>query len=165
MLDEYLLIMENNEMKATLDYIHPKVFEMVPREMLEEQIVKAFEDSAVKIRMKGFEIDKISKVLTKDDVRFARVDYHLTMSIQLVEEVEASSADDDNFMLEIYQGMYGKKNVTFDEDTNTYTMIVKTSLFAIGDPGIGSWKMIENKKGGEALLKMIIPQKIYKKIG
>lgn len=165
MLGQYFQLMEDKEMVKTLDHIHPKLFEIAPRAMLEEQIAATFADTTVIVGMHDYEIGSISKLIKEDDVLYGRVDYVFTMDMKFMENEEnEENVGKNDFMMEMFKGLYGEENVSYDEETDTIIISITSSLFVIGDPEIGSWKMIENKKGGEALLNMILPEKILEKL-
>ncbi len=181
MLDAYFEKLEKKDMVGTLDYIHPQLFELVPRKILEEQIANTFADPSMNLGMHDYAMKGISKLKMKEGISYGRVDYSFIMEVQLLndeeeeveqEEVEEEGYEDedeseegkDAFMQAMFEAQYGKDNVSYEEETRTFLIAVESSMFVIGDPAIGEWKMIENKIGAEELLLKILPQKIYKKL-
>lgn len=165
MMEAYGITMEELDIKSSLDYILPKLFEIVPREAMEENFEEMLEDTTSNISFQDYEVNRVSKIIKKGGVYYARVNYQYILNMKIPSGIESETMDRGKFMTKMLEMRYGAGNVIYDDEIDSFAIKVKTSVFAIGDPEIGSWKMIENKDSAEELLLMIIPKKVYKKLG
>ncbi len=164
MMEEYIGYTLKNDFQNSLDYLHPKLYEISPKEDLVESFQKMMEDPEMKTHFDDFEIQKISKIINYKGIRYAALDYTMTMRLQFLLKPEEGNSDVDDFLLSLYHAQFGEENVSLDRATRTYTINSNNQLFAIGDPSIGTWKMLENKKGMERFIEEIVPKKVRKKL-
>jgi len=148
-------------MDGVLDYLYPRVFELAPREQLRKAMMESFADTTMNLNFKNVGIDKVSSVLAVDEVKYALVDYHFTMSLKLLQEMDDAGLD---FMLGIFKAKYGKKGVTMDRATQTILIDVTAEAYAINDPQYAGWKFLEKKDQYKNMVETWLPKRVLKKL-
>lgn len=159
--NKYYDILKNMDLVKTLNMTYPRIFEIVPRDKMEESFAKIFDDSTIRMQFSNFSIGNISNSIQKDGIKYALVKYAYTLSLTFNEEMDK---DFEKPMLNTYKEMYGKKNVIYNRDTQTFVITVNTSMFAIKDPQFGGWKFLENKPTMITLLGKLIPEDVMQQL-
>lgn len=157
---EYMAIVENKEYQKTMDYLYPKLFEIVPKSLMEETLKKQAEDTDLVIELQNSAIQKISKVLLVDGVKYALVDYTFLMTMIIPEEDKEGLET----MKVLFEAHYGKKNVVLDTDKRAFDINVSSAAYLIRDPQYKGWKFLERKKEMLPLLEKMLPKKVLKKL-
>ena len=166
-LTTYFDMVKTSDYEAVVDYLHPKIFEFVPKEALVQAMQSMNEDEDIQVGMDDFKITTISDILKNDGNQYALVHYDFKMFITFKEEEEDK---EDDAMLEfmltnVYTERYGEENVSFDDDTNTFTILAKDKqMYAIMEKDFDDWKYLENKPELVPILEIIIPKEVMKKL-
>lgn len=193
-LSDYIRLTKAKDFAGVMEYIHPKLFEMAPKEMIIEAMEKVYSDPMQEMNFDDFSIAGISNVIKDKNVDYALVNYTYKLQLHLTEaffeneeeeedeEEEGDEGDDEEeegeeeedtvdaksevmqFMLAFFEERFGKERVRLDDATNTFHVDAESEMFAILDPAIGDWKFIENKEQYEAILNKIVPAKVRKKL-
>lgn len=192
-LNDYIRLTKAKDFAGVMEYIHPKLFEMAPKEMIIEAMEKVYSDPMQEMNFDDFSIAGISNVIKDKNVDYALVNYTYKLQLHLTEaffeneeeeeedeEEEGDEGDDEEeegeedtvdaksevmqFMLTFFEERFGKERVRLDDATNTFHIDAASEMFAILDPAIGDWKFIENKEQYEAILNKIVPAKVRKKL-
>lgn len=167
MMEAYGTTMEELDIKGSLDYIHPKLFEVVSKEEMEEMeenFKEMIEDTATNMSFQAYRVNKISRIMKRGGIYYARVNYEYILDMRIPSGIESKTMDRGKIMTKMLEMRYGAGNVNYNEETDSFAIKVKSSVFAIGDPELGSWKIVENKDSAEEFLLLIIPKKVYKKL-
>lgn len=174
-LNTYMGLVENLDMAGTLDYIHPKIFEMVPRETMEKGMDEFF-NNGMHMKMYGSKITKIHDFVQTDAGVYTLVDYDFTMEMGLPEEekeegvADASSEEEDEldaveFTRSILAMQHGEENVQFDEDKQFFIIKASNTMYAIYEKDFDGWKFFEKKDDGQGAVMMgIITEEVMEKL-
>ncbi|MEO1216483.1 MAG: hypothetical protein AAFY45_23305 [Bacteroidota bacterium] len=168
-LSEYIGLVENMDLGGTVEYLHPKLFEMAPKEMLKQAMEQAFADTSISFRMYDGEITKIHDILTVEEGSYALVDYRFTMDMKFkLDESNQDSVDSDLESIELTGSIlamqHGEENVKLDKDSRTLTITANNTMYAILEEGFDSWKFLEKKPNMMGVLDQIIPESVKEKL-
>ncbi len=148
-----------------LDFMPPAFFESFKKENVRKSLVDAYETDGIFVNLSKTDFNNISEFVTVDNVAYTKVNMYLEMSIDLSEmlsdgtELEQQAGIINN-LKDTYNAMYGKSNVSFDEDKNVFNIKSKTNMYAIGNPKNDTWKFINNEQKMKGILDEIIPEKV-----
>ena len=160
--NQYFEAITLNNNALVLEYLHPKVFDLVPKHAMLASMNQFSEDNK-SISLKKHKIKDISKIIECEGFMYSFVKYQYKIQIQF----KAESADEieaNKFTIAMLKAQYGKSNVEFDKKQNLLTAKVKKSMFAVFNESWFSWKLLENKPSTNNIMKEIIPQKVIKKL-
>lgn len=174
----YMGFVENKDMAGTLDYIHPALFEMVPREILQTAMEQAFSDTTVAISLHDAKINKIHDIISTDEGSYTLVDYSFVMDMKMnqgedtadEEEGEEEEGEGEEqfdamgMMISMLEMQYGEENVSFNEEEQLVTIKTEKTLYAILEPDFDSWKFLEKKDQMIGLFNKVIPEEVRKKL-
>lgn len=176
----YFNTVEQGDYTTTLDYIYPRLFDLVPKEAMLQAMQQINADPTIQITMDSSIINSVSEIITVGDSTYARVDYNFIMIMKLIpeetdleEESESTSAeegeDEDefnqfDFTADMLEGVYGEKNVRRDKENSKLFIRIEASMFAIEDPEVDGWKFLEKKDQLMPILEQLIPEEVLKKL-
>lgn len=85
LLDEYADAMIDREWAKSLDYVYPALFDVVPREIMEQAISTTFNDtSVVKMGFKSLELLEVSDIYEEEELSYSFADYGMVMTMTSV---------------------------------------------------------------------------------
>lgn len=158
-LDQYMNVMAAGNFTGSLDFTYPKLFTIVPKAIMAEQLDKTFNnEDGIKIRFGESNILKIhDEVITVKEELFTLVDYDMIMNMSIEDTAGVS------LMLPMFSNLYGENNVTYNADTQTFVIKMNNQMIAIKTEG--DWFFIENKKEQSAMRDMIFDKEVIEKLG
>lgn len=159
---EYFKIVAAKNNDATLDYMYPKMFEIIPRDGMKTMMDEMYADTAMVINFADYKLHSVSPVVTDGAEKFALAKYSFNMLIKINPAPGDEPVDPENY-LSTFEMAYGKGNASYNKSTQIYTVKAEREMFAISGPSYTGWKFIENKKAGKMLLEKLLPKKIIKK--
>lgn len=126
LLEEYKSAMIDRQWAKSLDYVYPAMFDVVPREMMEEAIATTFNDtSVVRMGFKSMELQEVSDVYEETELKYSFADYSMVMTMTLIgektdEEIETFRA--------AMAGQFGEDNVKVEGTTLYITAVNRMAV-------------------------------------
>ena len=108
LLAEYKAAMQQREWLKSLDYIYPALFDVVPREMMEETLVQSFNSPELEISFEEMELLEVSEVYKEDGLNYSFADYSLVMSMKLAGE---KSDEEIQQFADLMAAQLGEENI------------------------------------------------------
>ncbi len=138
LLNEYSEAMTARQWQKSLDYVYPALFDVVPREMMENAISSTFNDtSVVRMGFKEMELLQVSDIYNEESFNYSFADYSMIMTMTLMGE---KTDEEISSFASIMEGQFGEGSVEVDGKT----LFITTSN-----------KMAVIKKDGENKLYML----------
>ncbi len=113
-LKEYTEMMQTKEWSKALDYTYPELFNVVPREQMEQAIETSFNSPMFEMEIKEFSPKGISDLYEEEEISYRFVDYDMAMSMKIL-------VDNPNLSMDTFagamKGQFGEENVTVDGKT------------------------------------------------
>ncbi|MCU0375037.1 MAG: hypothetical protein MUF24_06995 [Chitinophagaceae bacterium] len=160
----YFKTIETFDMKASVEYLHPAIFDLVPKNNMIEMLEQSFKDPEVRVKMDSAEILKVSPILEDNNIKYGLVNYSFLMHMTMMDgEKPLTNTNDKSALMVTYniiKGKYGDKKVRLESAKGTIHVLSETSLFAIKAPEFDGWKFLENKENMTRVFDGIIPQNI-----
>lgn len=168
-IDKYIEHTEAFDFNKIMDYMPPKFFEKFPREQMIQVMEQSFNSPEVKIGLDSFNVLTIHPFLEIEQGTYALVDYTFRMHMQMTAAPEEGETAEDKqeqmgFMKSMLEMQHGEGSVLFDEESNTFTIRVNTTMYAINEPENEGWKFIEKKEKVPGLLESILPKEAIEKL-
>ncbi|MEL6673215.1 MAG: hypothetical protein AAFR61_13520 [Bacteroidota bacterium] len=172
---DYFKLQEEMRIAESLEYIYPKLYELVPKETMIKVFEQTFEDTTIDLTMRNAVVDSVSEILEIEGVKYALLDYHFEMGMVFKEnfgkeEGEEDSADESsefspvNFTVTMMKSQYGEENVAYDEEQRKILIQVSNKAYAILNPAYeGSWKFLDKKPNMTPILGQLFPQEVIDK--
>lgn len=153
-LATYIELTENQQFDALMDYVHPKVFDIVSRELMVETFESIFNDPSMEFKFNGFKINKIYPTVKNGKEKYALVDYQSGMNMKMIGEeftdevLEASKT--------MFEAQFGAANVEQLADKSFQISAPKT-MIATYFKDDKRWKFIEQNTQMQGILDSAIP--------
>jgi hypothetical protein len=157
----YFSHMESGDVLKSLDYMHPGLFDIVPREQLAAVIKESLANPQFEIDMKDGKVVSVSKEVVYENIRYALVNYSFNMIVKL-----ESSADSTmmQMMKQSFTEQFGEDKVVVNESDKTITIHQNSYLYAVNDPSFGGWKFLEKNDQLKEISDRIIPARVSQAI-
>ena len=170
-INKYFLAVENHDFEGILNGIPEPFFDIMPKEMLMEQMEETFNDEDIKITIFNNKINSISEVITYKNNQYALINYSFDMIMKMkVDEIEPEDEVEEEFdalgfTLGMLQTQFGEENVTLDREKKEFLIKSKKDMYGIlyaDKPD--QWKFIGKEEGMEAILSRIVPDEVVKQL-
>lgn len=155
---------------SSLQYMPPKMFEIVPRDSLMADMLKSMDNEYMTIQLTGLDFNKKEKIKIKKAgiYRWAIIPYEGSMRLNFKGEQTYRA-----LMINLMKGQMGKDNVKMEGDSIMQIALKNKQLIAFKDPASPIWSIIEDKRsdkgpGGESqkkLLDAVLPEEVLKALG
>lgn len=158
---DYFAVVEKKDNSATLDYMYPRVFELVPRDILQKTMDALYADTTVALNFDNYKVLSLSEPVEEKGVKYVLGGYTFRLWMQM--KNSEKEAANDYAVLENLKNTYGEDNVVYNEVNRTFRITCNNYMIAILDPEYNGWKFMERKASLKALMEKILPKKVIKK--
>jgi len=162
---DYFTTVMQQENEKTLDYIYPKLFDLIPKDRMLEMMNKTKADTTTRVSLVSPSVTRISEVTKVGGTDYVLIQYtfQMTMTFTLAKNEDGEEETEPfDFTAEVLKEKYGKKNVTEDRENNTLKANVSNEMFAIRDPAYTGWKFLEKKENMQPILSKLLPKEVLK---
>jgi len=159
----YYDYMTNMNLDGVLDYMHPKMFDMAPKEQMKAGMEQMFNSPQMKIEFISNTITSISDTKELDEVTYAVVYFNSKMRMTFLTEKdkpEEQRTDYLELMKSTMAVQFGSENVTIDAETTSLVINNDANMFAIKDSQYDGWKFLSNEKNMAAFVNSIVPEAV-----
>jgi hypothetical protein len=173
--NSYFMALEEQDFDLALDYVFPGLFDLIPRELMQESLEIEATDGENEIKMTNAKIQLVKGIEEDEGHFYAMISYAYTLEIKSgtveesgdSEEEEEEEWESDEMDIDDYRRKYGVRNVTYDA-TNKLIKVKRTgNMFAVqskdefDDDG---WKFVEIKDEMQPIIDQLIPPGILTKL-
>jgi hypothetical protein len=145
----------DKDFAGLMDYIYPKLFELVPREQMIATF-EALEGEDLSFTFSDLQLLHTSDTYTSADETYALVQYSGNMQLRLRSEAYRNPALQDAMAMQLGK-QFGPDNLRYEPEKFIYHIHLEKSMWAITPAGKEDWTFIENDPGQAALTGMLIP--------
>ncbi len=173
----YFQALEEQNFDLALDFVFPALFDLIPRDFMEESLENEATDGENEIRIKHAKILPVSEIIEDEKNYYALVSYSYVMEIQegesgsgsfdALEEEDGEEWESDGLDVDDFRRKYGVRNVQYDPAKKIIKVKREGKLIAIQskdefeDDG---WKFIELKEDMKPMVDQLIPSGILTRL-
>jgi hypothetical protein len=157
-LAEYMQFNNDKNFEKIMDYMHPKLFKIVPRETLVSVLRSAFESEEMTIGMSDLGVTSVSSAFTSAGSAYRKVMYKMTLTMKFNDTAKGNDPQFQDAMLGSFKTAFPGKSVTFDSNSKEYIVKGQDILYAIHDAG-KPWLFLGYKEDPE-LIKQLFPKPV-----
>ena len=152
-LAAYLKANEEKDFETVMDYMHPKLFKLAPRQALISAMKSAFESDEMEINLSGLAITKAETTSFKSGgSEYRKVEYRMTMKIKFI-DTTVYEPEFIEQMTGLYKETFESKKVTYDAKSKTFIISGTDILYAIKDAG-KEWLFLGYKNDPDMIKKL-----------
>lgn len=159
-LDNYISITKTLDFNKLMDYVHPSIFKLVPKEALVEAMEGAFNTPYFNIKFDSMTILNISRDFLLNDTRYSKVDYFASMNLVITDPEVKNDTTSMKGLTEAFGEAFQGQVVTFDKEKFLFHIRGNDVLLAIKDSG-KEWLFLGVEKENPMLMELI-PETVVK---
>ncbi len=163
----YVTHLVNLEFEESMEYIPQSLFDIIPKEQMIMVMKQAFNNPDIEIKLLDPKILKINDAEKIEGKFYALLTYSNIMQMRYYSD-EDETEDEAQMRTDItklsLEKMFGKKNVSFDEETSFFEIYVKKDVYAISTNGQNEWKFLAIEEKQKPLLEKLLPKQLTKKL-
>jgi hypothetical protein len=158
-LDDYMRLTRELKFDEIMEYTHPRIFTLAPKEQLVETFKQAFDNELMRIVFDSTAITHVSADFKSKDVLYRKVEYW--MAIRVIYK-DTTAVNDESFvttMVGAFQKAFPGGTVVFNTKTKNFDVSAPSLMIAIKDDAKTPWKFLGYQKNGD-LLRRLYPQEV-----
>lgn len=154
----------------SLQFMPPKMFEVVPRDSLKASMMHSMDNEYMTIQLTGLDFKEKKKINIKKAGAYywTMIQYDGSMRMELKGEPGYKA-----LMVTIFKNQLGAENVQMEGESTMKIALKNKRLIAYKDPASPRWSLIEDKRSekgptGEKqkiLFETIMPEEVLKAVG
>ncbi len=153
----------------SLQYMPPKMYEIVPFDSLKQIMISSMDNEYMSIQMTHFDFDPKQKYKLKKAGVYYWTYVPYTGGMRLILKGEESFIQ---LVIPMMKSKFGSENVTMAADSIMDVALKNKKLLAFKDPKSSNWSLIEDKRMEEgedaesqkALMESIVPAEVLKAV-
>lgn len=156
--DQYRTLTLQKDFDGLMDYIYPKLFDIVSR----ADLVKTFEqlDSEdMRFDFEEMDIAAVSPVFVYEDKQYALVGYSGIMSVWML-SAEMQEEETLAIMWTSFDSMYDSVESVKKDGIPGFRVVMNKEMYAIADKGKSNWTFAENNLDQPVLMDMLFPREV-----
>jgi hypothetical protein len=161
-LSEYLVANKELNFEKIMEYIHPKLFEMVPKELMIQAMKETFENEELKASLDSMEIISVGEVFDHESASYRKIDYSLVMDLSLANSNNNLDSTFINLMKASFEEAFGDATVTYSYEKKSFHISGKQFMIAVRDKKDAPWMFLGYKKDN-TLIQFLFPKAVIEK--
>ena len=158
-LKNYTTAFNNKQWDVVTQMMYPRIFEMMSKENM-VMVLEQMDNLGVKMTTDFKHIDRISDVVENGNEKYCKIQYYGVIKVKLSGLMSQGSS----LMQPQFEKEFGKENVKYHEDTNSFTIHAHRSMVAIADKESNNWKYIDVNSPQAKGLQKLIPASVQQKL-
>ena len=157
-LNHYMQLNKTLDFEQLMNYMHPVLFSVAPKEAMQQAMAQAFNNDEMKISIDSLQVLTVGDDFKQGQAVYKKVDYYMGMSMVFKDNM----LEDESFREMIIAGMkeaMGNKQVSYDEKKKALMITGNEVMFAIKDNPKNEWLFLGYDKNPE-LIKAIFPKSV-----
>ena len=159
-VDEYLAANKQLDFEKLMNYIHPKLFQIVPREQMIELFKSIFDNPQMTISMDSMSVTGISKSFNFKGAEYKKVDYYIAMSLRFKDSTVLTDQDKVSEIQEQVKTSMSADNVKYIAENNSLAIDAKKIMFAVKDNPRTQWMFVGYEPQQREMMKTLVPEEV-----
>ena len=159
-LDEYLAANKQLDFDRLMDYIHPKLFEIAPREQIIELFKSIFDNPQMTISMDSMLVKEVSKSFNFKGAEYKKVDYYVSMNLRFKDSTVLKDQDKVSQIQEQVKTSMNADNVRYIAENNSLAIDARKIMFAIKDNPRTQWMFLGYEPQQREMMKTLVPEEV-----
>jgi len=158
-LDIFMKLNRDMDFDKMMDYIHPALFKIAPRDAIVEAFKNSFDNQLIKMSIDSINILQVSTDFKLGDTVYRKVDYGMIASLKFK---DTSATNDTAFVNQTIENLrkgFPEGQIIYNQAKDQFEIKTNTLLIAIKDGPSIPWMFLGYQKN-EELLKQIFPDAV-----
>ena len=162
-VNEMLKLTQLKDLEKVMDYTYPKLFTIVPRDLLLTTMKKAYDTDEFAIELDSAKIDTIFPVFVINDTSYVKVKHSMLMKMKYKEPYDTADKASKEFMVSMMEQKFGKGNVRFDPVANSLNIFMVPDMVGIKVKN-SKWTFVNLNEDNPAMMDMIFSKKVLTRL-
>jgi len=158
-LTEHTRLTMGGNFEELIEYMHPRLYTLAPREELIESFKNIYENEVMKITIEKLENRSISDPFILKGVQYCKVDYYMLMYMNFKDESLVSDSAFNSTMVSTLREGLPSKEVSYDASIKRIVVKGLDVLIAIKDNTREPWFFL-GYDGTNELVKKLFPEEM-----
>jgi hypothetical protein len=159
-LGEYFVANKQLDFEKLMNYIYPKLFEIVPREQMIELFKSIFGNPQMTVSMDSMSVTGISESFNFKGAEYKKVDYYVGMSLQFKDSTVLKDQDKLADIQERVKTSMSAENIKYVAENNSLAIDLKKIMFAVKDNPRTQWMFVGYEPQERDMMKTLVPQEV-----
>ncbi|RYZ22634.1 MAG: hypothetical protein EOO16_08235 [Chitinophagaceae bacterium] len=159
-LARYMALTGEKDFKGLLEYIHPGLFKIAPREAIQKSFEEVFADPSMEIGFDSMAVRRFGAPFTTQGVEYRKVDYRMVLHLRFKDESVAKDPAFEKELVPALKAAFESDEVVFNKKTGTVVLKKNDVLYAIRDTPSSDWTFIGYKKQKQLVEAIFLPEAI-----
>ncbi len=164
--DRYGLAIKQKDVKTTIEFIYPKLFEFIPKKTMQEGLDYAYNNFSDKVNFTEFKLATIGLQMQINSIEyvFCVSSNKLITKYPVVLDIYAANEDslDIEFAFEVMKEKYGEDRVWINMEERSILVHASNQILAIRE-GL-QWYLMELKPSMHSLYAKLFPAQVVEEI-
>ena len=138
-IDGVLKVTQSKDLDKILDYTYPKLFTIVSREQMTEALKGSFETDEFIASFDSVIVKTVFPVFTIKDAQYAKISHTMIMRMKFKTPIDSTGSVT---FKELMEPKFGKGNISFNQQDNTFNIYMLSYLAAIKDEFSKDWSFV-----------------------
>jgi hypothetical protein len=158
-LNEYIAYTRQMNFEKLVDYVHPNLFKIIPKDQMVNAMRSVFENEMLNIAIDSFRVLKMSTDYNYQKSLYRKIDYFISMNLKINDStVLKDTAKRSDFIEQMQTGFPGAA-VGYVEKGNYLNIDTRKVMFAVKDPNL-KWMFIGFEDKQRELMEQLIPKDV-----
>ena len=162
-LNEILKLTQLKDLEKIMDYTYPKLFTIVPRDLLLTTMKKAYDTEEFAIELDSVKIDTIFPVFVISDTSYVKVKHSMLMKMKYKEPLDTADKESKSILIGLMETKFGEGNVRFDPIANSLNIFMTPNMVGIKDKN-SKWTFVNLNEDNPAMMDMIFSKKVLSRL-
>ena len=159
-LQAYMKLSKDLDFEGLMNYLHPKLFTIAPKEAMAETLKKAYDNDQMHISIDSMAILNIGEDFTVGAARYKKIDYELSLQLRFKDTAITEKREFVNGLLKNLEGSFPGKKVGYAAAQKAFWVKGPDLLFAIKDSPETSWMFLGYNKNPQLIQALFPPEVI-----
>ena len=158
-LHHYMQLSKDLKFEQLMDYMHPALFTIAPKEDILKTFEAIYHNEEMKITIDSIAILAIGPGYKNKERIYKKVDYFMSLQLRYNDTVAlADTVFKNNLRNGLEVGFPGKK-ISYNENNYSYTIAGNEVMFAIKENATAAWMFVGYNKN-PVLIKALFPEAV-----
>ena len=161
-LTDYFRLLKKGKFDKAMNYIHPGLFDLMPRKNLVEMMEHMFNNPQMSLTFDSIKILEVSKSIQVKNTHYSKIDHGFLMVMTFGKKYERATIEEQLTEMKL---MYGEGNVYYDKSNNLVKIWKEATMIGFFEKGGDRWYFLENKPEMRGLYDKFVPKEVVEKLG
>ena len=157
-VNEYMAMSKNADFEKVMEYMHPSLFKLSPRETLIQVMNETFHNPSMEIAFDSIKVIEIGPAFKLGEASWRKTDYYMSMHLKMAD----ASVYTPEFIEQMKTGLQDQfpgKEVRYDPATKYFIISGMEIFFAIKDNPGTQWMFLGYQKNPQ-LINALFPKEV-----